>query len=453
MRLPITLSLLLAATTSLWAEAPAVQGTMPEDYLPGLAPLLKEAVERSPTTIAASVSVAQAEAGRYLDAAELWPQLGLNANYAVSVQSQTGGPASPPNKGFFYSANISQPLFQWGAYKNQALIGNLGEKIAERQFAEAYRILAVSIREQYMALIGKKIQLRNARFDLKLSREALDVQQARFEAGATSEAEIGNYRLSVEEAQLRADRAEEDYGYAKRVFTRLLGIDELSDDSIPIELKHPEFSPALADSVLTGFVGDGIESTFQSEVYKMTVRQQDLNYSIAKVRLLPKIAATAGISYQNQTQIEGPKVNQIGIQTENYSVGANWNIFDGFATRGAKLSALASKRLAERTRQTYIDQTIDQVSDMRKQVGFSSRAMRLAEVHNALIADEVKRLGDDKSLGYASQATIDSGIVTLYATEFNMAYARSDYFSRWTEFISIAGIDPALANLQSRYVR
>jgi outer membrane protein TolC len=452
MRLPITLSLVLAATLSLRAEAPAVQGTMPEDYIPGLAPLLKQAVERSPSTIMASVAVAQAEAGRYSNAALLWPQLGLNANYAVNTQSQTGGTAST-NRGLFYNASINQPIFQWGAYRNQALIGDLCEKIAERQFADAYRMLAVSIREQYMALVGKKIQLRNARFGLKLSKESLQVQQARFDAGASSEAEIGNFRMSVEEAELLADRSEEDYGYAKRVFTRLVGIDELSEDSIPLELKHPEFSPALADAVLTGFVGDGIESTFQSEVYKMTLKQQDLNYSIAKVRLLPKLAASAGISFQNQTQINGPNVSQVGIQTENYSIGANWNIFDGFATRGAKLSALASKRLAERERQTYIDQTIDQVSDMRKQVGFSSRAMHLAEVHNELIGAEIRRLGDDKTLGYGSQASIDTGLVTFYATEFNMALARSDYYSRWTEFISIAGIDPALSNLQSRYVR
>jgi outer membrane protein TolC len=453
MRLPITLSLVLAATVSLRAEAPTVQGTLPEDYIPGLSALLKQAVERSPTTISASVSVAQAEAGRYLNAALLWPQVGLNADYAVSIQSQKGAPSSPPNKGFFYSANINQPLFQWGAYKNQALIGSLGEKIAERQFAEAYRILAISIREQYMGLVGKKIQLRNVRFNLKLANEALQVQQAKLDAGATSEAVVSGYRLAVDDAQLAEDRQEEDFSYAKRVFTRLVGIDDLSDDSVPIELKHPDFSPALADAILTGFVGEGIESTFQSEVYKMSVRQQDLNYSIAKVRLLPKVAAAAGISFLNQTQISGQNVSQIGIQTENYSIGANWSIFDGFATRGAKLSALSSKRLVERARQTYIDQTIDQVSDMRKQVAFSSRAMRLAEVHNALIEAEVKRLGDDKALGYASQATIDSGIVTLYATEFNMAYARSDYFGRWTEFISLAGIDPALANLQSRYVR
>jgi outer membrane protein TolC len=452
MRLPITLSLVLAAITSLRAEAPSVEGTMPEDFAPGLSPLLKQAVERSPSTIMASIAVAQAEAGRYLDAAALWPQVGLNTNYQESIQSTSNGPESRQNN-LLYNGTLSQPIFQWGAYKNQAAMGDLGEKIAERQFAEAYRMLALSIREQYMALIGKKISLRNAQFALKLSNEALQVQQARLESGASSQAEIQNFRMAVDDAQLAADRAEEDFGYARRVFTRLVGIDDLSADSIPIELKHPEFSPALADAVLTGFVGDGIESTFQSEVYQMQVKQQDLSYSIAKVRLLPKFAANASIGFQEYSQISGPTVSQVGLRTETYGIGATWTIFDGFSTRGSKLSALALKRQFERLRQNYVDLTVDQVTDLRKQVGFSSRAMAIAELHHALIESEVRRISEDKNLGYASEATIDTGKVTLYAWEFNMAYARSDYFSRWTEFISLAGLDPALANLPSRYVR
>jgi outer membrane protein TolC len=425
---------------------------MPEDFAPGLSPLLKQAVERSPSTIMASIAVAQAEAGRYTNAAALWPQVGLNTNYEVSIQSTSNGPASRQNN-LLYNGTITQPIFQWGAYKNQAAMGDLGEKIAERQFAEAYRMLAVSIREQYMGLIGKKISLRNAQFALKLSKESLKVQQARFDAGASSEAEMGNFRMSVDDAQLAADRAEEDFGYARRVFTRLVGIDDLNPDSIPDELRHPEFSAPLADAVLTGFVGNGIESTFQSEVYQMMVKQQDLSYSIAKVRLLPKFAASATVGFQEYSQISGPTVNQVGLQTETYGIGATWSIFDGFATRGAKISALASKRQYERLRQNYVDQTVDQMTDLRKQVGFSSRAMAIAELHHSLIDSEVKRLGEDKNLGYASEATIDTGKVTLYAWDFNMAYARSDYFSRWTEFVSLAGLDPALANLPSRYVR
>ena len=79
--------------------------------------------------------------------------------------------------------------------------------------------------------------------------------------------------------------------------------------------------------------------------------------------------------------------------------------------------------------------------------------MGLAEVHNALIASQVKRFREDKDLGYASDATIDAGVLNLNATEFNMAQARVTYLSNWTDFISLAGIDPAIDNVPSRYVR
>jgi outer membrane protein TolC len=452
MRLSLTLSLVLFTGASLRAEAPPIQGTLPEDLLPGLAPLLKEAVERSPTSISASIAVAAQQAADYSSAAALWPKLSGNMGYQVSDESISRG-ATSSARGLNYGLNLGQPIFQWGAYRNGKLIGDLNVRIAEKQFGEAYRLLAVSIREQYMTLIGKKIALRNAQFSLKMSQEGLQAQQARFDAGSSSVAELGDFKITVEQAQLDADRAQEDFSYAMRVFTRLVGIDSLAEDSIPVVLPHPEYSAPLADTVLTGFVGEGIESTFQSEVYQMELRQAELNYKIAKVGNLPKVNAAAAYSYSNQTSVSQTSISQVGVQEEIYSISAGWSIFDGFATRGAKLSALASKRLTERNRQSYIDSTIDSVSDMRKQLGFSSRAMSIAEVHNALIADEVKRLGQDRDLGYASQATIDAGVLNLYATELLMAGARSDYLDRWTEFISLAGIDPALANLSSRYAR
>jgi len=452
MRLLKSLPLVLLAIASLRAEAPPIDGTLPEDYLPALKPLLRQAVEQSPTTITSQINLAQAEAGRYLNAAALWPQVGLGSSYQMTTESISGAPSSRAS-GLTYNASVSQAVFEWGAYKNQAQIGNLGLKIAEKQFAEAYRQLAVTIREQYMGLIGKKIVLRNARFNQKIAEDALATQQARLEAGSVSEADVQGYRLALEESKLAADRADEDYGYGKRLFTRLIGTDSISEDAIPIELPHPEFSAGLADTVLAGFVGSGIASTFQNEVYKMLLEQQDKTYSIAKTRLLPKLNAAAAFSYSNQTSFSSTYITQVGVRAESLSLGANWTIFDGFATRGSKLSALASKRSYERARQTYIDSTIDSISDLRKQVGFSQRAMGLAEVHNALIAAEVKRLGDDKNLGYASQATIDAGIVNLNATQYNMAFARTDFLSRWTEFVSLAGIDPAIANIAPRYVR
>jgi outer membrane protein TolC len=454
LRLPPTLLLFLLAAASLRAEAPSIDGTLPEDHLPGLGPLLKAAVELSPSTILANLTVAQREGERFIAAAALWPSVSGSANYTIQDESVSGvGGATSTERGLFYNVGVNQPIFQWGAYKNNAAIGSLTLKIAQRQYAEAYRVLAIQIRENYMYLVGKKIALRNARYRQKLADEALATWQAKKEAGSVSAAEVQGYEIAFQQAQLFTDRIEEDYNYSMRVFVRLVGIDNLDEESIPLDVGHPDYSAPVADAILAGFVGGGVESTFQSEVYQMTIEQQDLSYSIAKVRLLPKLNASITYNLIDQTNVGGGHVSQEALQQEGYSIAANWSIFDGFATRGSKLEALAIKRYYERTRKTYIDSTIDLITNMRHQIGLSSRGLKLSELHHNLIDAEVRRITDDLKLGYASQATVESSTANLYDAEYDMAVARSDYFSRWTEFISLAGIDPALSNISPRYVR
>ena len=452
MRLSKTLPLLLLSIASLRAEAPSVKGTLPEDLLPGLGPLLKTAVERSPNTILSSINVAQQEAQRYVYASSLWPQLYGTANYSDINESVTGAAANV-QKGFFYNFSLNQPVFQWGALRNNAAIGDLGVKIAQRQFADAYRMLAVEIRRQYMYLIGKQIALRNARYRQMIADEALKTLQAKFDSGAASEADLQNYKLAFEQAQLDTDRSAEDFAYSKRVFMRLAGVDDLSDGSIPLEIGHPEYSAELADMILNGFVGGGVESSFQTQVYEMEMKQQDLNYKIAKVRLLPKVNFSASYLLENNTQAGSGYVSQVAVREETYSLGASWAIFDGFATRGAKLGALETKRFFERLRQSYVDSTIDQITDMRHQIGLSSRALSLSEVHHALIGAEVRRILDDVKLGYASQATIESSNLNLYNQDVDLAGARTAFLQQWSEFVSLAGLDPAMGNISTRYVR
>jgi outer membrane protein TolC len=447
MRLFAILSLVLVGATTLRSEAPPIEGTLPEDYLPALKPLLKAAVERSPATITASIAVALADAGRIGADAPLYPQLGLSSNYAVNRQSSST--AANTQDGFFYDASISQNLFQFGAVKDNAKIGQIGLKMAQRQYAEAYRTLAVAIRKQYMGLVYKKMTMRNQQFGLKISQESLAAEQARFESGASSQAVLGTAKMNVEQHQLDADRAEEEYRYSKRVFTRLVGIDDLDDQSIPLDLPHPDYSASMADAILTGFVGEGVESTFQSQVYQMAIQQQDLSYSIAKVRLLPKISASASIAYVN---VVTGAASQTRSQQETYGVTASWSIFDGFATKSAKLTALLTKRQDERNRQSYIDSSVDQMTYTRHQLNFSSRALSIAEVQYNLIEAGVKRLSQDQALGYASQASIDSGTLDLYGYSSQRAYARSDYLGTWADFISLAGVDPVLSNISPRYV-
>jgi outer membrane protein TolC len=452
MRLPAVLLTALVTAASLRAEAPPLQGTLPEDFLPELRPLLQSAVERSPNTISAEINVLQQEANSYLDSSALYPSLNVNGGYAERTESESNSKPSR-SSGFTYGANLGQPIFEWGAYRNNAMIGKLGVKIADRQYAEAYRLLATMIREQYMLLIEKKITLRNEDFKVKIAEEAFEAQKVRFQSGASSEAELQTFQLALDDERLTRDRAAEDFSNFKRQFMHLVGIEQLDDHAVPIDIPHPEYSSDLADAVLSGFVGNGIESTFQRQVFEMQVKQQEGQYDIAKVRLLPTLGFGANYSYSYYTAAGQGSVSQVGISSMSYGLNANWNLFDGFATRGAKMAALEAKRAVELQLKSYVDATVDSVNDMRHQLGFAARAQALAEIHYVLIDSQVKRLGEDRSLGFASQASIDTGRLNLYAVEYYQASARGDYLGRWTEFISLAGLDPAIDNVSPSYVR
>ncbi len=85
MRLTALAALLLAAAVApVRAEGPSVVGTMPEDFIPELKVILTGAVNRAPLAIAASINLAQAEAGLYGAEASLWPTVGGSTIYAGS---------------------------------------------------------------------------------------------------------------------------------------------------------------------------------------------------------------------------------------------------------------------------------------------------------------------------------------------------------------------------------
>ncbi len=454
MRLPL-LAVLLLATISvpLWGDGPSVVGTMPEDFIPELKPILAGAIDRAPSAIAASIDIAQSEAQLYGAEAALWPNVNASASYAGSKESVSGGGVGSTSKGLFYSGNITQPIFQWGAYKWQADVGKLSLQVARRNFAEAYRSLAVTIRSQYLSLVIRRISLRNALYKLKLAEESAAVAEETKKAGAISDAQYSQYQILVQDNQLFADRAQEDYRYSKLLFMRLAGLDELPDERIPMQIPAPKYDGAIADAVLHYFVSEGIQSAFQYEIYQLQIKSDDLAYRIARTRLLPKFSASLGYSLSNNSTASPGSVTQTALTSVNYGLTGNWTIFDGFSTRGAKLSALASKRSAERQRQTYVDNTIDSISNLRTIVEFSSRARGLAETRGDLLKAALDKTEGDVKLGIASRVTLETVTLGFYGAELARANARMDFFSNWAAFVSLAEADPALANLPHRYVR
>jgi outer membrane protein len=392
--------------------------------------------------------------------------LGVNKE-SVGEGASAGAAASSltsTSTGINYGVSASQNLFTWGAVWKSTRMAKITLLIQQKSVAEAYRTFVVQVRDMYLGLVMKKINLRNSHFNLQLVENQLAVQEANLKNGMISPGNMIGPRLYAEDTRLAVDRLDNDYAHSKRVLAQLAGLPSIDEDSIPVELPKVAYVPDVADAVLAALLRDGAKSTFTAQTYQGYVHQQALAYDIARVRQLPKFSAGAGYAFSHSTSISlnaaapgqtptAAAIAQEAVTSENYTISASWDIFDGFATTAAIRAARQTKRLYERQLQTYLETTLETVQDDRRQVDFSARALKLAETRYDLQKASVDEVTENFKLGTASQADVDVQTNSLYGSGLAVASARFDFLSHWSAFVSLAGADPALQALPVQYVR
>jgi len=131
------------------------------------------------------------------------PPGGFKPGEATKSEDKSHGP--------YYGIGLSQPVFTWYAITNQVKMADIAVKLSEKNYAEAFRVLANTIRTQYLGLIFQKISLRNQRFSLNQTARLLALDEARLKAGAMAPAELIIPRAGYAAAQLAMARSEEIY--------------------------------------------------------------------------------------------------------------------------------------------------------------------------------------------------------------------------------------------------
>lgn len=423
---------------------------LPEEIFPELKAILQTALQQSPTMVTKNIELAQSEANKMTAFAQLLPSVGTSFSYNQSdaaVSSNTSVTSS--SSGLFYSASFTQPIFRWGTLMAANDAAKVQLSISQKNFAEAYRTLALSIRSQYLGLVARKITLKNNRAAQERAAYNLSVAEAKLGYGTLSQAAMLMPRLAMEESKLYADRAEEDLAVAKRYLQRLAGLPELRDEQIPDEIPAVSFDPALAGSLLAAFMSEGWRGNLTVQIAESWVKVAQLNYKQAKYRLYPMFGFGASIAQSNSTSASENSVSQVGVLSKFYGVSASWTIFDGRATKAAQISARANQRLYERQLENQTNQVLDQARALEKQVGFSFRALNLAQIRNAQSESYAQLKQDEVSQGLASQFEADSAHAVVDSSRLMLLNQRLDFMARWAEFVSLVEGDPVLQNLPS----
>jgi outer membrane protein TolC len=436
------------STGWLHAQSTEIAGTMPEDYLPALKQILATALQRSPNLIGPAFEVELRGAQRIRERSALLPGFGGGFNYGTTEVSESGNNSSRSrDQGLFYNLGINQALFHWGALKNSYAIAKINQSISEKNFAKAYRDLAVLLRESYLGLIVHKAKVRVSGESLRMVQENVEVLQQRLQRGEVASADVSGEELKAREAKLDYDRARTELTNLRRTFIRIAGIGDLPEEAIPDTIPAPMFSPDLATAITATILRDQAKSTIEAQVHELRVQDALRRYKIDSVRLLPKFGLGAGYSIENNTTVNGNSVGQRAVARQTMNVSASWNIFDGFATRAAKMESRALQRLNATRRDAELQELLETVQALERHLKVDAVQLELVEVRRGM-AEEIRRRAEEEyGFGKLPKLDIERAKIGIYLAETRTLEARAALLSRWSEFIALATYDPVLNNL------
>jgi len=452
------------AGVGLQGQPVSVEGSMPEDSLPELKILIAAALKQSPQMILSEISISQNEAVRYFSTSQRLPQVAVNASYAWNnISADIAEPAGgfkpgdrrinrDKSSGPYYGVSLSQPIFTWYAIANQVKLSDIAVKIAEKNYAEAYRSLASSLRSQYLSLIFQKIARRNQRYNLSQTERLLALDEARLKSGAMAPAELIGPRTGYANARLAMARTDDIYARSKTQLARLAGVALIDEESIPLEAPKWSADPAAAAALVARLQRDGAEATLQGQINALRIRDSELTYKIARTRLYPKFSLSASAAQYNSQNVTSTSVSQASAFSTSYGISGSWTLFDGFAARGAKLNALALKRTYEQVQKNLAAQVSDQVKAAAQAIEFAAQSLELVETARAGVLANLDRIKDEFERGSLTEDAVTSATSQLYAQDAAVVAVRIDLLGRWVELVSLVGNDPVLNQLPARYV-
>jgi outer membrane protein TolC len=436
------------------AQAPDVAGTMPEDFLPELKAILATALQRSPQLVAAEFERSVQEARIYgADSARL-PALRGASEFATNQTAASGSSSSQSRaSGFFYRFEASQAVYHWGALKNQSQAARLSLLVAEKNHALAQRELATIVRKAYLGLIVEKARLQQGREALDLLRADLKILTEKKEAGLVSSSALEGEKLREREVAADLERGETEFAANRRRLARLAGQGELPEERITGELPSPARSAALTAALTAALQRDGARSTLEYEIYDLRVREATLRHSIERTRLLPKFNLGASYSLENNTDVNNNVVNQQAFQRQTVSLGAQWSIFDGLATRGAIREALAVKRVNERNLAIRVEQTLQDAQSLARSLKLDVEQAELADIRQGMAIEGRRRIAVEVELGNLARGNLARAELNLAQARAKSLETRAAYFGRWSDLVALAGRDPVLATVSARHDR
>lgn len=254
---------------------------------PTLSALIDEALAHNRDLRAASARVAQARARARIAGADLWPQVGLNAE---ASQTRTGlRSGGDTDAGYSVGLGVSWEADLWGRLAAQQRGAALTAEGATYDYAAARLSLAGQVAEAWFSAIIARQQLDLANATVETFERSERIVRQRYEAGLASELDLHLAVSNHQSARGLARQRSQQLGEARRQLEVLLGrypaADVAGADVLPTLPEMP--SAGVPSEVLAR------RPDLQAQFTRLIASRYDV--SAARRALLPRLTLTGSI--------------------------------------------------------------------------------------------------------------------------------------------------------------
>lgn len=439
----IASALLILASVSGWGQAGEVSGSVEntadaeavrEDISQQVEWTLEEALahalEGNRQWRAAGAKLEEATGVSIQTRALLWPKLKAEGQIQEFDSEQWSGASVGlqfPDTLWTGSVRVVQSVFEGGQLWTANRMARLTRQQAYEEYNQAMSELILSVRLAYWEVLLTQKQVELIRGQYEALQKKRDTMALRFGEGQIRETQYKQFDVNLARMKPRLLKAENDATVARQKFFRALGMDLAQADVELTMVSMMEIEKLQND--VRFYISEAMSYRSDTRALEKAVEKADLMFKNAKSGYLPSAQVFAGY---------GGLADHIGREWRGPFVGlqAQWELWDGGATRGKRKQARAASeqaRLQLEDALAMVEIDVQTNYSSATQAWESYQAMKEAEK----LAEEtlqLTRLEEEQGVAsvlevtQARQALLDIRISrwnTFY--QYHAARARLDY--------------------------
>jgi TolC family type I secretion outer membrane protein len=376
--------------------------------------------------------------------AEVLPTLSLNGSISEQSDGITSSYSSADN--WSVSLQVRQVLYAGGGLSAAIRAQDALERAALYDLQASVESAIQEVKSAFYGILLARDTIEVESQNLELLEEQLANTESRFEAGAVSNFDVLQAKVALANAKPALIRAKNDFRVAVADFKRVVGYVKRS--GVPTT-KMPKFVGELDVSMREYGLLESMQQAMEArpELARLALLVDSTQEGIqaAKAGNLPRVDFIGSYSYLRSYTLQDGRFDH---PESGWYVGleANWNLWDGRATKGRVAQAKSRVRQSELT----LDEARLSVEiEVRRAISELESAAELVEAAGLVTgqAEEALRLANDRySVGSSTFLDTLQARVSLTEARNNQLQANYSYL------LALANVQRAIGETEYHYV-